>query len=41
MLSFEDVDFAKRLKASGRSCGKGTKVLFKAYIETSCRKFDQ
>jgi len=40
LLSFEDVDFAIRLKAYGRSQGKKTKVLTHAYIRTSCRKFD-
>lgn len=40
-LSFEDIDFAKRLKAYGRTKGKRFKILHKAYIRTSCRKFDK
>ncbi len=40
-LSFEDVDFARRLKAHAQSCGKGFKVLLRASITTSCRKFDE
>ena len=37
----EDVDFAKRLKAYGRSKGKRFGHIFKAHILTSCRKWDQ
>ena len=40
-LSFEDVDFARRLKAHGRRQGKRFGTLLRASIVTSCRKFDQ
>ena len=40
-LSFEDVEFARRLKALGRRQGKRFKILLKAYIHTSARKFDR
>jgi glycosyltransferase involved in cell wall biosynthesis len=40
-LSFEDVDFALRLKALGRRQGKRFGTLFRAHIVTSCRKFDR
>ena len=39
-VSVEDLDFAKRLKAYGRSKGKCFKTITKAHIVTSCRKFD-
>lgn len=39
-LSFEDVDFARRLKAHGRNQGKRFKTLLRASIVTSSRKFD-
>ena len=39
-VSVEDLDFAKRLKAYGRSKGKRFKTVTKAHIVTSCRKFD-
>ncbi len=39
--SFEDVDFALRLKARGRALGLPFKTLWTASIVTSCRKFDQ
>ena len=39
-VSVEDMDFAKRLKAHGRKQGKRFKTITKAYIVTSCRKFD-
>ena len=39
-VSVEDLDFAKRLKAYGRSKGKRFKTITKAHIVTSCRKFD-
>ena len=39
-LSFEDVEFARRLKAHGRQQGKGFKILLRAHILTSSRKFD-
>jgi glycosyltransferase involved in cell wall biosynthesis len=37
----EDLDFAKRLKQHGKTVGKKYGTLWKAYIITSCRKFDQ
>lgn len=40
-LSFEDVDFARRLKAHGRRQGKRFKTLLRAHIVTSTRKFDK
>ena len=40
-ITFEDVEFARRLKAYGKKQGMRFKVLFKAYITTSCRKFDE
>lgn len=39
--SGEDLDFAKRLKALGRKKKQKFKTITKAYITTSCRKFDQ
>ena len=39
-VSVEDLDFAKRLKAYGKSQGKRFTTIMKAYIVTSCRKFD-
>ena len=39
-VSVEDLDFAKRLKAYGRTKGKRFKTITKAHIVTSCRKFD-
>ena len=39
-LSFEDVEFARRLKAHGRKQGKRFKILLAAHIVTSSRKFD-
>jgi glycosyltransferase involved in cell wall biosynthesis len=39
-VSVEDVDFAKRLKSHGRIQGKRYKMILKAHIVTSCRKFD-
>jgi glycosyltransferase involved in cell wall biosynthesis len=41
MLSAEDIDFAKRLKAYGKSLGRHFVTLWSAYIITSCRKFDR
>ena len=38
--SAEDIDFAKRLKAHGRTTGKKYKNVIRNYIVTSCRKFD-
>jgi len=40
LLSAEDIDFARRLKAHGRKKGKKFKMFLWAYIKTSCRKFD-
>ncbi len=40
LVSAEDIDFAKRLKEYGRTQGKKFKILKKAWIVTSCRKFD-
>jgi glycosyltransferase involved in cell wall biosynthesis len=40
-VTFEDVDFARRLKAYGRAQGKCFGTLFRASIMTSCRKFDR
>jgi glycosyltransferase involved in cell wall biosynthesis len=40
-LSFEDVDFGRRLKAHGRRQGKRFKTLVRAHIVTSARKFDK
>lgn len=40
LLMAEDLDFARRLRAFGASCGLRFGVLPHAYIVTSCRKFD-
>jgi hypothetical protein len=40
LVSLEDLDFAKRLKACGKTKGKRFMTIRKAYIVTSCRKFD-
>lgn len=40
MVSVEDVDFGKRLKAHGRKTGRRYGGIMRAHIETSCRKFD-
>ena len=40
LLSAEDVDFARRLKAYGKSVHRPFSTLRDAYIFTSCRKFD-
>ena len=40
LLSAEDLDFAKRLKTYGKKKGKRFKTITRAYITTSCRKFD-
>ncbi len=40
LVSLEDLDFAKRLKAYGKSQGKRFTTIKKAHIITSCRKFD-
>jgi glycosyltransferase involved in cell wall biosynthesis len=39
-ISVEDLDFAKRLKAYGKTKGKRYGTTFRSYIITSCRKFD-
>ncbi|MFD1772870.1 glycosyltransferase [Paenibacillus rhizophilus] len=41
MLMSEDADFARRLKTHGKRCGKKYGTLTKAYMITSCRKFDR
>lgn len=40
LVSAEDLDFAKRLKALGKKKGKRFKTITRAHIITSCRKFD-
>jgi len=40
LVSAEDLDFAKRLKAYGKRKGKRFKTITRAHIITSCRKFD-
>jgi glycosyltransferase involved in cell wall biosynthesis len=40
MVSIEDLDFAKRLKAHGRKTGRGFGTLWRTPLITSCRKFD-
>lgn len=39
-VSAEDVDFARRLRAYGRHCGLRYGIINRAFIVTSCRKFD-
>ncbi len=39
--SFEDVDFALRLRRLARATGRKAKILWRASIVTSCRKFDR
>jgi glycosyltransferase involved in cell wall biosynthesis len=41
LVSVEDVDFALRLKAFGRGCGKQYGTIRRHGITTSCRKFDK
>lgn len=41
LVSLEDVDFARRLKMHGKKTGRKFKTICRAYICTSCRKFDQ
>jgi glycosyltransferase involved in cell wall biosynthesis len=41
LLFGEDLDFAKRLRAHGRTKGLRLTTLRDAYIETSCRKLDR
>jgi glycosyltransferase involved in cell wall biosynthesis len=40
LVSLEDLDFGKRLKAYGKAQGKRFATIKKAHIVTSCRKFD-
>ena len=40
LVSVEDVDFARRLKAYGRVSGRRYGTLYRHGITTSCRKFD-
>ena len=40
LVSAEDLDFAKRLKAYGKTKSKRFKTITRAHIITSCRKFD-
>lgn len=40
LVSVEDIDFARRLRIYGKTQGKHFKTITKAYIVTSCRKFD-
>lgn len=40
LVSVEDIDFAKRLKAYGKSKNMKFANVFREYIITSCRKFD-
>jgi glycosyltransferase involved in cell wall biosynthesis len=39
-ISVEDLDFAKRLKAYGKTKGKRFGMICRSHIITSCRKFD-
>lgn len=41
LVSLEDVDFARRLKMHGKKTGRKFKTICRAFIRTSCRKFDQ
>ena len=41
LACIEDIDFGKRLKRYGKDAGKRYCTIRKAYIVTSCRKFDQ
>lgn len=40
LASIEDLDFARRLRLFGKQQSKSFVTLFRAYITTSCRKFD-
>ncbi|RMF42169.1 MAG: glycosyltransferase [Planctomycetota bacterium] len=40
LISVEDVDFARRLRAWGRTSGKRYGTILNEHIVTSCRKFD-
>jgi glycosyltransferase involved in cell wall biosynthesis len=41
MVSVEDLDFARRLKALGRARGQKYGTIWRNGIRTSCRKFDE
>lgn len=41
LVCIEDLDFGKRLKKLGRTQSKRYGTIWKAYLTTSCRKFDQ
>lgn len=41
LACLEDIDFAKRLKKLGRTRSQRYGTIRKAYLTTSCRKFDQ
>lgn len=41
LVSLEDMDFAKRLKAYGKRSGKQYGTLRRSYVLTSARKFDE
>jgi len=41
LVSVEDIDFARRLRAWGAKQNKRFLNLYRAYIVTSCRKFDR
>lgn len=41
LVSVEDIDFARRLRAYGKEHGLRFKTIFRAQITTSCRKFDR
>ncbi len=41
LVSLEDMDFAKRLKAHGKLSGRKYGTLKKSYVLTSARKFDE
>ena len=41
LVSVEDIDFAKRLRAYGTKTERRFKTLFRSFITTSCRKFDR
>ena len=40
LVSGEDIEFAKRLKAYGKKVNRPFRMLLRAYIRTSCRKLD-
>lgn len=41
LVSVEDIDFAKRLRAYGAATQRRFRTLFSSFITTSCRKFDK